>query len=430
MAPAHWPSTLERLDLRGARCNDGSPGAMYFTPPLGFTKGSVWHIHLEGGGYCYDEESCSSVEHGPKLRSSWRWPNTKTLGGLFARGPGATPQLKQAAHAFVGYCSSDSWVGNTSVEWSGQTWYFQGAQILLQAVQHLLKLGMDRASLVFFSGCSAGGRGVLYNLDGLCRLLHSAAPNARCAGLGDAAWWLESVHVGSNTWPSALQHVTQQGSQLWRSSSLALALRRCQGAAPDSGFQCFFGPALGMHLEMPVLLAQQLNDYFQFDHLVKSHHTLYIGGPMGGPVSRQDLEVMAGLRSGLKHSLQRWAQEAERPVFASSCFGHCITEGASYFDIRLQEGPGQGWSLNDTTSAFLDSLGSSGFSEAFIEQCTCKTLLCSSGCPPRELWQVLLEVLAGCFLLPMLALCILRRMCCRSAPKATAPDSERLALTQ
>ena len=31
------------------------------------------------------------------------------------------------------YCSSDSWVGNTSVEWSGQTWYFQGAQILLQA---------------------------------------------------------------------------------------------------------------------------------------------------------------------------------------------------------------------------------------------------------------------------------------------------------
>ena len=39
-------------------------------------------------------------------------------------------------------------------------------------------------------------QGVLYNLDGLCHLLHSAAPNARCAGLGDAAWWLESASFG------------------------------------------------------------------------------------------------------------------------------------------------------------------------------------------------------------------------------------------
>lgn len=71
-------------------------------------------------------------------------------------------------------------------------------------VDVLMNLGMRHAQLVLFSGCSAGRRGhgpltekvgyggVLYNLDGLCRLVH-AGSNARCLGVADSAWWLDGV---------------------------------------------------------------------------------------------------------------------------------------------------------------------------------------------------------------------------------------------
>ncbi|CAK9045726.1 Pumilio homolog 5 (APUM-5) (AtPUM5) [Durusdinium trenchii] len=187
---------------------------------------------------------------------------------------------------------------------------------------------------------------------------------------------------------------------------------------------------MGMVLNLDLLT--RLNDWFQFDHLAKSYHSIFLtSGPDGGPASRQDLEardtrsvkrlgdhspvhlkiddcklstVIAALRSGFRETLAQWvdAADASRTVFASGCFGHCITEDAQYFNIRLREGPGQGMSLNDTTAAFLSGAMNS---KAFIEQCHCSTLSCSDGCAPRKLWKVMLKGLAEYVLLPLLLLC-------------------------
>eukprot|EP00913_Durusdinium_trenchii_P011080 g10402.t1 len=294
-------------------------------------------------------------------------------GGLFSAG---TPGLDEAAHAFIGYCSSDSWLGNSSQLWRGRAFYFQGSEILVETVRWPAKRGQEL-----------------------------------------------SILAGQNPLPFD------------RASQYTVRMLYCWVLNLD--------------------LLTRLNDWFQFDHLAKSYHSIFLtSGPDGGPASRQDLEVIAALRSGFRETLAQWVDAAEEnrarrdapvesalhgtasagesktavecgilTVFASGCFGHCITEDAQYFNIRLREGPGQGMSLNDTTAAFLSGAMNS---KAFIEQCHCSTLSCSDGCAPRKLWKVMLKGLAEYVLLPLLLLCVLRRLCCsrRSVePLLGAPGS-------
>lgn len=446
--------------LPGTRCNDGNPGAMYLSPvPVkSYVGKTVWHVHLEGGGYCYDQESCESPAHSDFLESMQKRSRQIWKGGIFARGLGATPFLATAAHAYIGYCSSDSWMGNTSRTWRGHTWYFEGAHILATAVSTLLEQhGMKNAALVLFSGCSAGGRGMVYNLDGLCRLVHASVPKAACAGLGDAAWWVDSVSVppaspsGAETvWESRLRRVTLLGSQLWGGSTLSESVENCRsqrgwhpgaefvegaelgpGSPNISSFDpCMFGPVLSSFVESPLLLSMQLNDWFQFEHLAKDLHSIFFGGPLGGPVSRLDMTVIASLRSELMQTLRigtEMSQEKLRLVFASACYGHCISEGDSYYTVRLKEGPGRGLSLNDTTAMFLQAIlgWEHVTSQAFIEQDQCGTLSCSSGCTPRRLWKTILTMLAKYVVLPFLVVCVVLRLCRSGSAKVEGGGNSR-----
>eukprot|EP00439_Symbiodinium_sp_Y106_P022555 s2559_g2.t2 len=424
--------------------------------PKSYVGKTVWHVHLEGGGYCYDQENCESPAHSDFLESMQKRSRQIWKGGIFARGLGATPFLATAAHAYIGYCSSDSWMGNTSRTWRGHTWYFEGAHILATAVSTLLEQhGMKNAALVLFSGCSAGGRGMVYNLDGLCRLVRASAPKAACAGLGDAAWWVDSVSVpppspaGSEiVWESRLRRVTLLGSQLWGGSTLSESVENCRrqrgwhpgaefvegaeigpGSPNISSFDpCMFGPVLSSFVESPLLLSMQLNDWFQFEHLAKDLHSIFFGGPLGGPVSRLDMTVIGSLRSELMQTLRigtEMSQEKLRLVFASACYGHCISEGDSYYTVRLKEGPGRGLSLNDTTTMFLQALlgWEHVTSQAFIEQDQCGTLSCSSGCTPWRLWKTILTMLAKYVVLPFLVICIVLRLCRSSSAKVDGGNS-------
>jgi len=433
---------LDRVDLH-ARCNDGSPGAFFYAPPT--QNIPVWHVHLEGGGSCYDEDTCLSVTHDKSLMSSKHLPQHIWLRGIFSRDldTGATPALVDAGHAFLKYCSSDSWLGNSSQVWRGSPFFFHGAAILVEAVNALLARGMNKAKLVLFSGCSAGGRGALYNLDGLCKMVRSASPSVRCFGLGDAAWWMDSVFLPHGEFQSALRQTAAHARQVWGGSWISQPLWRCRQQMgtrsltfPTEGSlatwspnithfdRCMFGPALAEHLETPTMLAISLNDWFQFDYLAKNYHSIYFGGPHGGPLSQVDLQMMGALREEFQGSLKKWIQgspeEPMRMVFASGCFGHCITEGPMFGSLRLREGPGKGLSLSEVLSSFLQ--GHLTESQEFMEQCQCDTLNCSHGCVPRDLWKVALTMASKYALIPLCLMCGLSLLWCRR--KKTTPAGE------
>ena len=75
--PSSPPAALSHLTLlpatTGAACLDGSPYGFYFAPS---SKGSSkWTVSIEGGGWCYDENSCLARAN-TSLGSSRFWPPT------------------------------------------------------------------------------------------------------------------------------------------------------------------------------------------------------------------------------------------------------------------------------------------------------------------------------------------------------------------
>ena len=57
-----------------------------------------------------------------------------------------------------------------------------------------------------------------------------------------------------------------------------------------------FPPKKNLHIP-------RLNDWFQFDYLAQNYHSLYFGGPHGGPLSQVDLQVVMGM--GFEFRLDR-----------------------------------------------------------------------------------------------------------------------------
>ena len=71
---------------------------------------------------------------------------------------------------FVPYCTSDSWSGTRASP--SDMFSFMGAEIVLQVVRDLVPLGLENASSLLLAGSSAGGTGVMLNLDHVHSLVH------------------------------------------------------------------------------------------------------------------------------------------------------------------------------------------------------------------------------------------------------------------
>ena len=107
-------------------CLDGSPPGYYihngkirhdnhrnsnFTCFLGTTTPNKWIIHLEGGGWCYDEDECV-LRSKTDLGSSKNWPDTYTDSGLLSDDCTINPYFCGWSMVFVKYCDGASFAGN------------------------------------------------------------------------------------------------------------------------------------------------------------------------------------------------------------------------------------------------------------------------------------------------------------------------------
>jgi len=186
-------------DYPQALCNDGTPALLYVSPaPEGSPDADKWILWLEGGGSCHEGESCAArwcgeqgIYTAAKMSSTYA-PDGIVGNGIFERSPGGGGQQR---NAFAGYnmvvayyCSSDSWSGRTLQEVTGlegrpdYALHLKGA-FIVDAMVDLLKKGalsddgeqrlpsLDEASLVIFSGTSAGGGGARFNADRVGEML-------------------------------------------------------------------------------------------------------------------------------------------------------------------------------------------------------------------------------------------------------------------
>lgn len=101
------------------------------------------------------------------LMTSNTWTPTRDVGGILSPLASENPYWYNANHVFVPYCSSDSWSGSRSKPETRDGFRFMGSLIVQQVMADLIPLGLGhpQGADLLMAGSSAGGLGVMLNLD-------------------------------------------------------------------------------------------------------------------------------------------------------------------------------------------------------------------------------------------------------------------------
>jgi hypothetical protein len=184
LAPTLSDATMTLFKVERGTCMDGTPAAYYFRPSS--TKSTTWQISLEGGGACYDQETCTSRSKGA-LGSSKNYKPTLEAEKWMSASSTANPDFYDANTVYVPYCSSDTHRGQQNTT-SALTWgfYFSGHLNLVAIVNDIKQKqpeAWNNMKQMLLTGGSAGGIGTIYNADWLGTVMPPSA-SIKAAPLG------------------------------------------------------------------------------------------------------------------------------------------------------------------------------------------------------------------------------------------------------
>lgn len=161
------------------------------------------------------------------------------VGGILSPDAQDNPLYWNAHHVLVPYCTSDIWSGTRRHGIAGSRFSFLGAKVVRQVILDLLPLGLNNATSLLLVGSSAGGTGVLLNLNSVHSLLHGelGLQHVSVRGMADSGWFLDrepySVDQQSLLATDAIMH----GVPLWHAKVPPL----CAAHYPLEPWRCFFG---------------------------------------------------------------------------------------------------------------------------------------------------------------------------------------------
>ena len=240
---------------RQAVCNDGTPAVYYFRPGSGSGINN-WVIFLGGGAFCFSVQSCDlRWRQSPELMTSRGKPATLQLDGLLSDSPAANPDFYNANHVVVPYCTSDLWSGDREGSQATREWEFRGIRVFRALVQDLKTVSfgsgptLSAAQQVLLSGTSAGGAGVMVNLDWLAAQL----PGANVRGLNDGGWIPQFLP----DWPGvpSVQGLVRNAAKLWHGKPDVT----CANANSDSIDHCY-DSSVYPYLQTPLMVQESQHD--------------------------------------------------------------------------------------------------------------------------------------------------------------------------
>ena len=314
-----------------AVCNDGTPGAFYYSPG---TDPTTWVVFLQGGMWCWDAESCSQrALNGPGQVSSASWPAVMTQGGLFDTDPSLNP-FASANKVYLAYCSSDAWLGDVSAETTqashGFSWAFRGRRILRATLDVLVSdLGLGGAGAsaskphrLLLAGCSAGARGAMFNLDAVRA---AAPPSVQVQGLLDSPEWINVQPLD----PSVVSLGDQCASALSLFNASGTLNPQCVASLPaNSSYLCLMGQYAMLYLSTPYFLNAAQFDAFQIPYNV---------GGMPSLSNAADVTYCNNWQDTLLSAINPLptASQSNSGVFSLSCLRHCLTQGPAFWSARI-----------------------------------------------------------------------------------------------
>lgn len=160
------------------------------------------------------------------------------VGGILSPIQMDNPYWHDANHVLVPYCSSDSWSGTKAMPEIRDGWSFMGSLIVRQVIADLIPLGLGRSQggELLLAGSSAGGLGVMLNLDKVKRFLRvERGLKIAVRGVSDSGWFLDRDPYVRNAVAAA--DVVKLGYKMW-GGDLPEA---CTAKHPNEPWRCYFG---------------------------------------------------------------------------------------------------------------------------------------------------------------------------------------------
>lgn len=362
--------TLNRVQIDtntypDAVCNDGSPAQFYYTAG----SSDVWLVYLQGGFWCWGMKSCYGRQaNEPFEMSSNGWPNTMVAGGIFSRVSSQNP-FATAHIAYVGYCSSDAWMGAAPASDATFGFAFQGQAIISAAVDTLVsQYGMGGGDRMLLAGCSAGARGVMANVDNVASQL--SAHGVTVSALIDSGIWMdiqppvEATDQGGSGTP--LQTQTALIMQFINPSNVIPAA--CSAQYEGEEWKCLFGQYRMPFLQTPYFANQAQFDSFQLEFDLGGNVPKYPPAQdFAGQFQQAALQVMKGLPT---------ASQPRSGVFSSVCFLHCTTDGPEFWTVTAD-----GKSLESSVAEWFFQ----GTAPLQVIDESCSGWSCHAQCLPDEL---------------------------------------------
>jgi len=246
-----------------AVCNDGSPAGYYWRPAAeGAGQEHIWFVLLQGGGQCYDIESCK--KRAKHASSSENYKKTRRMGGVFAK---ASP-VYNANQIFVPYCSSDGYAGNVGAEDNPTGLHFRGARIIEAIFKHLVAArGLHPPHLVVFGGYSSGARGAMIHLDRLVWPHGPLPEGTRVLGYLDSPLWIDQATLPTPVVTGRgdpMTNLTNETVQLMNLANTydAVTTPECIERYGDA-WKCWFGMYRIPILKTPFLIVASQYDGYQ-----------------------------------------------------------------------------------------------------------------------------------------------------------------------
>ena len=303
---------IENAAKYGAVCIDGSiPG--YYLREGKKSGASKWIIHLHGGAWCYDPETCFRRSFSI-LGSSNNWSAeniTNFFQGILSTNKEVNPWFSDWNVVVQSYCDGGLFSGRRKKPflYRGRKLYFRGRQILKAMVASLKGRNLQRASDIILSGTSAGGLAVLLQGD---YLRHKLPNTALVRGLVDAGFFLDSqAEDGSNVIGNQFQ-----GLYNLHNPKLRKACER--GRDNSTRFLCLFPEYTIQTTKLPIYFVNALYDHWQISELQQVHCVYHNDQCMTAERDRI-LNFRKLMSSKLNDAI---AHLPNAGLFADSCIGH------------------------------------------------------------------------------------------------------------
>jgi hypothetical protein len=291
--------------------------------------------------------------------SSTGWGQLFAQEGIFGTDPTTNPWAN-ANMVFVKYCSSDSWFGDAPASTSTFGFAFRGSRIVTATIAAMVAnngLGASGApERLLFAGCSAGGRGVLNNLDAVA----AAAPaNVQVQGLLDAAAWVDVQPIIPNM--LTLQQMTQDLYGFTSPPIPAACAAQYSGA---DAWQCLWPSYRLAFVETNYFLNAAQFDAFQIMYDTNNLDSTYC---CETPPEQAWTEAFQTATLALFATLP-----SSIAIYSSTCLVHCLSCNADFYEFTVN-----GVSLASAMQQWYFG----GATEQLVSDCTgwpC-TLACSGG---------------------------------------------------